>query len=222
MFRFEMHTHCAPISRCASATPQQVIELYKAAGYHGLVSTNHINGDTFRQMEGQPWKEKVAYFLTGYEELRKAAGSDFDVLLGCELRLRGSGNDYLIFGVTADWLLDLEDPTGMNLRELSGRVHADGLMLYQAHPFRYGMTLVNEQFLDGIEVYNANKNHDSHNYLSALWAEKKGLPVISGSDFHEPHANIAGGILTQERIRDNRMLLDVLRSQAYTLISAEG
>lgn len=218
MFQLEMHSHCAGVSVCASAQPETVIARFRAAGYHGLVSTNHINNGTFSQMEALPWVEKVAHFMTGYEALKKAAGPDMTVLLGCEINLHESGNDYLVYGVTRDWLLALGDPRELSLKELSERIRADGLMIFHAHPFRYGATLMPERLLDGIEVYNAHKGHDSHNYLSALWAEKKALRCISGSDFHDPDSHIGGGLQTEEPILDNETLLKTLREGTYRLI----
>lgn len=216
MFRMELHSHCAGVSPCASATPEQVIARYRAAGYHGLVSTNHVSPGTFSHMSEQPWEEKVRYFLTGYEGLCRAAGDDFPVLLGCEIFL--GGNDYLVFGVTPQWLIHLGDPILLSLKELSDRIHADGLMIFQAHPFRYGCHLVRENLLDGIETYNAHKKHDSHNYLAALWRDVKQLRAISGSDFHDPDGYIGGGIETDFLIRDNETLLQTLRGGNYSLI----
>ena len=218
MFQLEMHSHCAGVSVCASASPETVVARYRAAGYHGLVSTNHINDGTFSRMEALPWAGKVDHFMTGYEALKKAAKADMTILLGCEINLHGAGNDYLIYGVTREWLLALGDPRDLSLKALSERVRGDGLMLFHAHPFRYGATLMPERLLDGIEVYNAHGGHDSHNYLSALWAEKKGLRCISGSDFHDPDSHIGGGLQTDFPIRDNETLLKTLREESYRLI----
>ena len=57
MYLLEMHCHCAPVSLCASITPEEEIAKYKAAGYSGIVSTNHINRSTFRDMEEKTWEE---------------------------------------------------------------------------------------------------------------------------------------------------------------------
>ena len=219
MYQLELHCHCAGVSACAHAQPDTVIARYRAAGYHGLVCTNHINIATFAAMEDRPWPEKVAHFMTGYRQMQQAAGNDLTVLLGCEINLTGAGNDYLIYGVTEDWLLELGDPRRMKLRELSERVHADGLMIFQAHPFRYGMTLMDERLLDGIETHNGHRFHDSHNDMAAAWASLKGLRRISGSDFHDPDSAIAGGILTETPITDNAVLLQTLRAGNYHLIT---
>ena len=218
MYRLEMHAHSRDVSHCASATAEEEIQLYQAAGYDGLVSTNHINGATYDGREEWPWEKKVAYFMAGYDALCRAAEGKIKVLLGCEINLRGSVNDYLIYGITEDWLLALGDPRGFHLKELSQRVREAGLMIFQAHPFRYGSCIMREEWLDGVEVRNGNKNHDSHDYLTALWAEKKHLIPITGSDFHNPDSLINGGILTDYPVDDNEVLLKTLREGTYRLI----
>ena len=50
MYLMETHAHTKGVSMCASATPEQVVAAYKAAGYSGIVSTNHINLATFSRM----------------------------------------------------------------------------------------------------------------------------------------------------------------------------
>ena len=222
MYKLELHSHSHGVSRCAKADPEVVIARFQEAGYQGLVSTNHINNGTYEGREDWPWEQKAEHFLSGYHALKKAAGEDFDVLLGCEINLHTSGpNDYLIFGVTEEWIMNLGDPRDWPLKELSERVRAAGMMIVQAHPFRYGSVIMRDELLDGVEIFNGNPSHDSHNYLSALWAEKRHLIATSGSDFHNPHDPVCGGILTKERIRDNAALLRTLRGGDYTLILEE-
>ena len=175
MYLLETHVHTAGVSVCATSTPEMVVEAYRKAGYHGIISTNHINDGTFQAMEEKTWAEKVTHFMSGYRALVQAARGRMDVLLGCEMNLHGEGNDYLVFGVSEEWLLKLGDPRDLKLEELSRRVREDGLMIFQAHPFRYGMTIKRETLLDGVEVFNGNPSHDSHNDVTELWAKNRGL-----------------------------------------------
>lgn len=223
-YKLEMHVHHAPVSACAQASAEELVASCLQAGYTGVVSTNHINLSTFREgKEDLPWEAKVEYFLSGYEQLKAVAGKDLDVLLGCEINLSLPGqryisNDYLVYGVTPEWLLASGDLRFIDLKELSRRVREAGLMIVQAHPFRYGCILERETLLDGLEVCNAHVRHDSHNDLTALWAKKTGLPGFSGSDYHQVSDPIHAGIRTQERIRDNDTLLRTLRAGTYELI----
>ena len=215
MYLLETHVHTAGVSFCATSTPEMVVESYVKAGYHGIISTNHINYCTYKHMEEKSWEEKVAYFMTGYHALVKAARGRIDVLLGCEINLRGEANDYLVYGVTEEWLLKLGYPREMKLEELSQRVREDGLMIFQAHPFRYGMTIKKETLLDGVEVFNGNPSHDSHNDITELWAKNRGLRRLAGSDYHHPDSVLGAGILTEERVTDNQTLLQILRDGKY-------
>lgn len=90
-------------------------------------------------------------------------------------------------------------------------------MIYQAHPFRFGMKITNVKYLDGIEVCNRNIEHDSHNDIAALWAEKFGLKKTAGSDHHQKGNEGLAGIISRREITSNKILLDTLANQDYTL-----
>ena len=224
MYRLELHCHTSEVSACAQCPAETLILKYRRAGYHGLVSTNHINRATFARMEEWPWQQKVDHFMRGFELIKKAAPADFDVLLGCEINLTPVGwsayipNDFLIYGVTEDWLRKTGDMRVMTLEELSQSVREAGLLIVHAHPFRCGTVMENPLFLDGYEVFNGNLRHDSHNDLTAYWCKRNKKIPTSGSDFHRDDDPPCGGIETQERVRDNAALLRVLRAGQYRLI----
>ena len=79
-------------------------------------------------------------------------------------------------------------------------------MIYQAHPFRFGMKITNVKYLDGIEVCNRNIEHDSHNDIAALWAEKFGLKKTAGSDHHQKGNEGLAGIISRYEITSNKIL----------------
>lgn len=72
------------------------------------------------------------------------------------------------------------------------------MVIIQAHPCRVGMSLANPSLLDGVEVYNGNKRHDSHNSLAREFAKKHGLKMTSGSDTHQIEDLARGGIMLPE------------------------
>ncbi|MBO4378994.1 MAG: hypothetical protein IK133_08705 [Clostridia bacterium] len=234
MYRLELHCHSAEVSVCSTCPAEQLIALYKAAGYNGIVSTNHINRGTYQAMEEWPWEKKAEHFIRGWEALKAAAGDDFDVLFACEINLtpmapltdeqvehgwqRYVPNDYLIYGATEDWLVKTGDMRYMTMEELSQSARDAGFLIVHAHPFRVGTRVMNPDLYDGYEVFNGNHNHNSHNELAYEWARQNGKIMTSGSDFHKPNDPICSGIATTERIRDNKTLLQVLRSGDYRLI----
>ena len=97
-------------------------------------------------------------------------------------------------------------------------MRADGLLVYQAHPFRDKMQITSPELLDGIEVYNGHNGYESRNGFAMLWAEQYGLKKLSGSDFHKPCDLARGGILTNEAIKDEASLVKCLKEQTYQLI----
>lgn len=103
-FLFEMHLHTAGVSTCAHVPAEKSMRLYKQAGYAGVVVTDHINSSTFALMKHASWKRKMDHFLKGYRRCKEFEEEHFTVLLGAELRFHGSDNDYLLFGLTEDFL----------------------------------------------------------------------------------------------------------------------
>lgn len=234
MYKLEMHCHNREVSACSDCPAEKLIEIYRNAGYSGIVSTNHINRGTYERMEDADWDAKIDHFMAGYEALRAAAGEDFDVLLGCEINLspvaplsrelQDQGwrayipNDYLVYGVTEKWLRETGDMRYMPLEELSRRAREAGFLFVHAHPFRVGTVMQHPDLFDGYEVYNGNPRHNSNNDLAEKWAEMRGKIKTGGTDFHKAEDLPQGGIVTEGRIRDNGALLETLRSGRYTLI----
>lgn len=215
-----MHCHSGNVSSCAHATAEEIIEKYVDAGYTTLISTEHINPWTFpREIEGGSWKGKLDYFMNGYEKLLEAANGRINVLLGAEIRfMRENNSDYLVYGLTEDFLRDLGDPRYMNIHTLSQVLRENGMMIFQAHPFRPTMMVTDPKLLDGIEIANLSPWHESYNDIAEAWARRNSLIGISGTDFHNSDHTPLGGILTESEIKTSAELLSVLRGGTFTPI----
>ncbi len=221
MYKTELHCHSKHVSVCAHASHDEIVAKYVDAGYATIVSTEHINPWTFpRELEASTWRARLDYFMDAYRDFCRAAEGKLNVLLGAEIRfMRGNDSDYLVYGLTEDFLYELGDPRYINsIHTLAKLVREHGMMIYQAHPFRPGMTVTDPRILDGIEVANRSPWHESHNDIAAMWAKANGMHGISGTDFHDPEHVPLGGIITDEPISSSDELLDVLRSDRYTLI----
>lgn len=214
----ELHAHTKDISLCSTCSAENLARLYTEAGYNGVVLTNHFDPYTVPHLPAPTWEEKVMTYYAAYEKLRDAAAGRLDVIFGTELRMKDYYNDYLLIGVNVEFLLNRPDIFDFGIKKLSNECRENGIMLFQAHPFRNGMSVVDPKYLDGLEVYNGHAGHDSRNSIALAWAERFGLLQSSGSDFHCEDFAIDGGIETDERIVSQEQLREVIRSGNYKLV----
>lgn len=222
-FKTELHCHDCIVSACGRITPEETVEKYLAAGYTTLVVTDHISRATYdsANYRGEPdWNAKVDFFLRSYRALQEAAKGKLHILLGAEVRIDShAAADYLIYGVTEDFLRSHNCLHAYHLTDLSRIVREAGLLFVQAHPFRDYMVVTPPQYLDGVEIYNGSVKHAPfRGEMAALWAKHYHLIPTSGSDLHRVNTPISGGIETEEPITDNLQLLAVLRSGNYRIL----
>ena len=222
-FKTELHCHSRTVSACATISPEEIVEKYLADGYTTVVLADHLSPATFegeRYTGGDDWQEKIDYYMNGYHALKKAAEGKLHILQGCEIRIAARTGDFLVYGITEEFLRQNPDLLEIpSIRLMCARLREAGFLLYQAHPFRNGMPISDPAWLDGIEVYNAHGRHNSRNDFAELWAQRYGLLQISGSDVHHAKRDLAGGgILTDEPVTDMAQLMQILREGRYTLL----
>ena len=87
------------------------------------------------------------------------------------------------------------------------------ILIFQAHPFRPGVTPVAPGLIDGIEVYNGNPRHNSHNDRALAFAKKHNLLKISGSDFHRINDVGRGGIILPGKISSSQELVSFFKEK---------
>ena len=217
MFKTELHCHSLDISQCARVNVNDIIEKFTQAGYSSLVLSNHFTFDTMKA-KATDWTDFVEKFVSAYEKLKAEAQGKLNILLGAELRFNQNCNDYLLYGVTKDFLLAHPEIFELNPEKLYPILKENGILFVQAHPFRNGMTVVRPCFLDGVEVFNGHMGHDSRNEIANAWADKYGLIKTSGTDFHYKDVPANAGILTEEEITSMEQLVNILKSGNYELI----
>lgn len=220
----ELHCHTFEVSDCGTVTSDKIADKYADAGYSSLTVTNHLsrftfNGKNQKYSGGDSWEEKIEFFMNGVEVMKQASKGRFNVLWGIELRLNTDENDYLVYGVTKDFLLSHPELLDLKAKDASELLHKNGLLLFQAHPFRNSMKMTNPALLDGIEGYNGHPGQDSRNDIAIIWAKRFGLKLLSGTDFHHDHHTPTGGIITSYPITTNEELLQTLKDGTYTLLN---
>ncbi len=210
MYLYDVHVHTSETSLCGKVDAKTLVHMYKNAGYHGLVITDHFHGDYFNTLAGS-WKDRVNEYLRGYRiALQEGRKTGINVILGIELRFEENYNDYLIYGIDEDFLFKNEYLYRMNIKTFHDYVRETPVLIYQAHPFRAAVFLEKPEYLDGIEVYNGNPRHESRNEKAAEYAKKHSLKMISGSDFHQVMDLARGGIVLPEAPKDSMELANML------------
>ena len=213
-YKTELHMHTAEVSVCAKLTAPEMVERYLEAGYHTVVITNHYSPTTADAM-GADWSTER--YLKGYRVMKEYAKGKLNVLLGAELRFCGMPNDYLLYGLTEEFLYAHPDLHKMTLEDFYPLAHENGILVIQAHPFRKGMCICRPDMLDGIEVYNVSEL-PFRNHIALEWAQHYNMIGTSGSDLHDAKNVIGCGLLTDSPIETMEELVQILKSRTATLI----
>lgn len=220
MFKIETHLHTKYTSECAIISAKEIVDGYLAAGYSAVVVTDHYSRDTFRYLgtgtaAGQ---DKVEAFLTGYRMVKEEGEKrGLKVYRGAEVRFDGSWNDYLLYGYSDELLRDPEAIFTMGVEAFYERCRQDGAILVHAHPYRNGGKPTTPLALDGVEVFNANMDHDERNPVARTFAQINHLLMTAGSDCHGPKQVGKAGIEVSALPADEKELVALLRSGGYSI-----
>ena len=221
-YKYELHCHTGEVSSCADAPAEQTVKRYKELGYSGIVITDHFSPLTFPASKLFCPQRAADYYLSGYRAALGAAGDNFTVLLGMEIRFFATPNDYLVYGMTEDFIKNSKNLLFSSLKKLHNMLDNKSMLLVQAHPFRGYVRRANPEYLDGAEVFNGKSKNDEENQNALQWAESNGFKILtSGSDYHHLSNKINGGIETDEKIKTNQDLIRVLKSGNYNLIKGD-
>lgn len=223
MYLFDVHTHTAEVSPCGRLTAEESVAHYVEMGYDGICVTDHFNINVLKKLGGDTWTEKVDNYLRGYK-LAKGFGEKMGltVLFGMEVQLTEEKtylhNEYLVFGLQPQFLYDNPYLYEVSLEALALKVHENGGMIFQAHPYRSHMTRVAMHVLDGIEAYNGNPRHNSRNDEAIATAKANHWGMVSGSDSHQIQDGGHGGILLWNLPKTEQELVAELKQNKYALV----
>ncbi len=218
MMRIDMHVHTKESSECGNVPAREIVDMYKNAGYDAIVITDHALPRYVKKFSSA--KEMLKVQREGYLAAKAYADQiGFSVFYGCEFRFTEAyQTDFLVYGADPDYFMNRPELLETPIDKALPAMRADGLLVYQAHPFRNKMQIIAPELLDGVEVYNGHNGYDSRNGFAMLWAEQYKLHKISGSDFHNPCDLARGGILCQEPVTNTASLVHCLKKQMYQLI----
>lgn len=196
-FLYETHLHTSEGSACGTSSGSEYIKPFYDAGYSGFFVTDHFFGGNTASPRDADWQNRINIYCSGYEKALKAAElfnkennlenteREFKVFFGIEQTF--NGDDYLIYGLNKQWLLEHPEIETMRHAELFYTVNQFGGLLIQAHPFRMRNYInaihLHPRDVHGVEIYNA-ANKQSENVMARIYADEYNFPVTSGSDIH--------------------------------------
>lgn len=195
-YLYETHMHTRPGSACAHNSGAEMAEAAHLMGYSGIIITDHNWGGNTGIDRSLPWEQWVDSFTTGYREaLEYGKDHDLDVFWGYEAGYRGT--EFLIYGITPDWLKAHPEIRGADVKEQYRLIHEGGGIVIHAHPFREAGYIpeirLYPEYVDGVEGINAahsslrhKSSHHNPEYdrRAIRYAREHGLPITAGSDIH--------------------------------------
>lgn len=210
--KYDTHVHTSEVSSCGCVPAKEVVQIYKDAGYQGIIITDHYYDNYFASLDDLDWDKKIDCYLKGYHiasDVGKQLG--LQVLLGMEIRFTENANDYLVYGIDETFLREYKELYRLSLKEFKDLIGSKDILIFQAHPFRARMISAPPELLDGVEVYNGNPRHDSSNEKAYEYALNHNLLMISGTDFHQRDDILTGGgIIVSEKIRTSQEMVDLI------------
>lgn len=223
LFYYETHMHTSEGSACSHSTGAEMARAYAAAGYTGIIVTNHFFYGNTAVDRSLPWKEWVERYCLGYEHAKEEGDKlGLQVFFGWEAGY--GGPEFLIYGLDKEWLISHPEIRDASVEEQLRLVHAGGGIVIQAHPFREAsyikeiITYPND--VDGVEGINAShssfvkperERHPEYNEKALAYAKAHNLPLTAGSDQHITQM-LWGGMAFSRKLKDihdfNRAVLN--------------
>lgn len=211
-FLYETHLHTSEGSTCANCPATELVQCYKAAGYDGIVITDHFFYGNTTVDRSLPWKAWVERHCLGFERA-KAEGERIGLQVFYGWESNYNGVEFLIYGLDKQWLLEHPEIKDASVEEQYELVHNAGGIVCHAHPFReepyIPEIILYPGYVDAVETINATHTspvaiyhrNPEYNVLATEYAQKHKLPMMAGSDQHS-RAMIGGGMIFNRKIRD--------------------
>ena len=220
----DLHTHTSRISVCARADYRDLVDEHLAAGYDGLVLTNHFNK---QYVDGTVGGYSADFYPRAYiEEFERArayaAKKAFKVLFGMEIALTLPDCPYaefLLYGIEPRFLTVHARLYELDQRSLYLLCQENGILVVQAHPFRreQGHFPHDAAYLDGVEI-NCHPRFLRQESLVREFAARHGLIVTAGSDYHVAGQALGAGVELPRSIDSEKELAAALRRGGYKVV----
>ncbi|MBR2381954.1 MAG: PHP domain-containing protein [Clostridia bacterium] len=216
MFYYELHSHTNAASLCSIVEPEDYIQFYIDKGFAGMVITDHFYHGNTSINRRLPWESFIDEFCEGYYRA-KAEGDKhgFTVLFGFEQKFTDGNDEYIVLGISPDWLKAHPEIRDMGRVKFFDTIHKAGGFIIQAHPFRERYYIsdikLSLDYVDAIEVLNLG-DEDVHSRRSYEYARNLSLPMTAGTDIHSiRNRNVVAGVGFESKISTVEELIDGIK-----------
>ena len=222
-YLYETHLHTNQGSACGWLSGAEVARKYKAAGYAGIVITDHFFGGNTAIDRSLPWAQWVEAFCRGYESAKEEGDKiGLQVFFGWESGY--CGTEFLIYGLDKQWLLTHPEIRDCTIEEQYDWVRSGGGIVIHAHPFRKEFYIPEirlfPEYVHAVEAINAtHSSAKSVSHQNVQWnteaiayAEEHDLPITAGSDQHKS-AMIGGGMVFGRKMQNIQDLCQAIMNR---------
>lgn len=231
-YLYETHMHTKEGSACAKAYAKDMVNAYKEYGYTGVIITDHNWYGNTAVNRTKEWNAWVTEFCKGYEHAKQEGDKvGLQVFFGYESCY--SGTEFLIYGVTKEWLLEHPEIKDASIQRQFQMIHeANGLIIH-AHPYREEAYIpeikLYPEWVDGVEGINASHscirstahNNPEYDRLAIAYAKKYQFPMTAGSDMHNTNL-FGGGIAFSRKLNGIEDYIHAIRTgEEYILTNGD-
>ncbi|MCM1128059.1 MAG: PHP domain-containing protein [Lachnospiraceae bacterium] len=231
-YLYETHMHTSQASKCADSTGREMAEAAKAAGYAGVIITDHSWYGNNCIDSSLPWEQWIGMFGKGYEDAKRWGDeNDFSVFFGYEANY--DATEFLIYGVDIEWLTAHPQIKTASVKEQYEMIHSAGGLVIHAHPFREAGYISEirlfPEYVDGVEAVNAthschlsvHHNNPEFDVRARAYAREHHLPMTAGSDVHSTHI-LGGGMAFKRKLESIQDYCNaILTGEDYLMTNGE-
>lgn len=232
-YLYETHLHTKEASACARSSAADMARACREAGYTGIFVTDHNWYGNTAVDRRLPWQAFVEQFARGYENAERIGRAiGLDVFFGWEADYNGT--EFLIYGLSKEWLLTHPEIKDASVEEQLALVHAGGGLVVHAHPFREEDYIPRirlfPELVDGVEGINAthschlsvSHNKKEFDERAVAYAHEHGLPMTAGSDVHSTYL-FGGGMAFKRRLSGAQDFVAAIRNgEDYLLTNGDA
>ncbi len=216
MFFYELHAHTNTASLCSLVEPEDFISFYLEKGFSGMVITDHFYHGNTAIDRRLPWDMFIDEFCQGYYRAKNEGDKrGFSVFFGFEQKFCDGNDEYLVLGITPEWLKAHPEIRDMKRVPFFKMIREAGGFVIQAHPFRERYYIsdirLSMDYVDAIEVFNIG-DKPVHTRRSYEYAKNLGLPVTAGSDIHSIiDFPVVGGVVLESKVSSIEELIACIK-----------